>query len=66
MRAFSSCCERGLLFIAVHRLLNVVASLVAEHGWTLDTRAAVTVAHRLSSYGSWALEHRLTSCGARA
>ena len=32
MRAFSSCGERGLLFIAVRRLLIVVASLVAEHG----------------------------------
>ena len=30
-RAFSSCGERGLLFVAVHRLLTVVASLV-EHG----------------------------------
>ena len=27
---FSSCGERGLLFIAVHGLLIVVASLVAE------------------------------------
>ena len=31
MRAFSSCGEQGLLFIAVSRLLIVVASLVAEH-----------------------------------
>ena len=30
--AFSSCGERGLLFIAVHRFLIVVASLVVEHG----------------------------------
>ena len=30
-RAFSSCSERGLLFIAVRGLLIVVASLVAEH-----------------------------------
>ena len=29
--AFSSCGEWGLLFVAVHRLLIVVASLVAEH-----------------------------------
>ena len=29
-RAFSSCAEQGLLFVAVHRLI-VVASLVAEH-----------------------------------
>ena len=30
--AFSTCSELGLLFIAVHGLLIVVASLVAEHG----------------------------------
>ena len=30
-RVFSSCGERGLLFIAVRGLLIVVASLVAEH-----------------------------------
>ena len=30
--AFSSCGERGLLFVAVHGLLIVVVSLVAEHG----------------------------------
>ena len=30
-RAFSSCSERGLLFVAVRGLLIVVASLVAEH-----------------------------------
>ena len=32
VQAFSSCGERGLLFIVVHRLLIAVASLVAEHG----------------------------------
>ena len=31
-QAFSSCGERGLLFVAVHGLLVAVASLVAEHG----------------------------------
>ena len=31
-RAFSSCGEQGLLFVAVHGLLITVASLVAEHG----------------------------------
>ena len=31
-RAFSSCGERGLLFVAVCGLLIAVASLVAEHG----------------------------------
>ena len=31
-RAFSSCGERGLLFVVVRGLLTVVASLVEEHG----------------------------------
>ena len=30
--AFSSCGERGLLFVAVHGLLIAVASLVVERG----------------------------------
>ena len=30
--AFSSCGERGLLFLAVRGLLTAVASLVEEHG----------------------------------
>ena len=42
-RAFSSCGERGPLFIAVHGPLTIAASLVAEH--KLQTR-------RLSSCGS--------------
>ena len=42
-RAFSSCGERGPLFIAVCGPLAIAASLVAEH--RLQTR-------RLSSYGS--------------
>ena len=42
-RAFSSCGERGPLFIAVHGPLTIVAFLVAEH--RLQT-------HRLSSCGS--------------
>ena len=31
-QVFSSCGERGLLFVVVHGLLIAVASLVAEHG----------------------------------
>ena len=31
-QAFSSCGQRGLLFIAVRWLLMAVASLVVEHG----------------------------------
>ena len=43
VRAFSSCGERGPLFIAVRGPLTVAASLVVEHG--LQTR-------RLSNCGS--------------
>ena len=55
-QAFSSCGERGLLFVVVRGLLIEVASLV-EHGLS---------ARGLSSCGSRALERRLSSCGARA
>ena len=61
VQAFSSCSEWGLLFVAVRRLLIAVASLIAEH-----VQASVVVAYGLSSCGSWALERRLSSCGARA
>ena len=49
-----SCGERRLPFAAVRGLLTAVASLVAEHG---------LLACGLSSCGSWAPEHRLSSCG---
>ena len=53
-RLFSSCGEQGLLSIVVHRLLIVVASLVAEHGLQvcglqqLWHAGSVVVAHGLS------------------
>ena len=65
MRAFSSCGERGLLFVAVRELLIAVTSLVYG-ARALGAQASVVVARGLSSCGSWALEHRLSSCGARA
>ena len=43
VRAFSSCGERGPLFITVRRPLTIAASLVAEHGLQ---------SHRLSSCGT--------------
>ena len=49
-RAFSSCGERGPLFIAVRGPLTIAASLVAEY--RLET-------HRLET-------RRLSSCGSRA
>ena len=57
--AFSSCGERGLLFIAVH-----VASRC--RAWALGAQASVAVARGLSSCGLQALELRLSSCGTRA
>ena len=56
-KLFSSCGERGLRFIVVHRLLIAVASLVAEHdfsccrAWPPGARASVVVARGLSSCG---------------
>ena len=44
---FSSCCQWELLFIAVHGLLIVVASFVAELG-LLGARASVVAAPGLS------------------
>ena len=49
-RAFSTCCKRGPLFIAVRRSLTIAASLVAEH--RLQTLRLQTL--------------RLGSCGSRA
>ena len=65
VQAFSSCSEQGLLFVAVRRLLIAVASLCCR-AQAPGMRAAVVVAHGLSSCGSWALERRLSSCGAQA
>ena len=71
-RAFSSCGEWGLLFVAVRRLLIAVASLVVEHG--LQARrlqqlwhvGSVVVARGLQSTGSVVVVHELscsTTCG---
>ena len=62
VRAFSSCGERGLLFVAVHGLLIAVASLCCGPR-ALGVQASGVVARGLSSCGSRALEHRLSSCG---
>ena len=48
----------------VHGLLIAVASLVERGLWA--PQASVAVARRLSSCGLQALEHMLSSCGARA
>ena len=54
---FSGCGEQGLLFVVVCRLLIVMAPLAGSTG-------SRRVGFR--SCGSWALEHRVSSCGARA
>ena len=51
----------GLLFVVVCGLLIEVASHCGA--WALGTWASVVVARGLSSCGSRALEHRLSSCG---
>ena len=60
--AFSSCGERGLLFVAVRGLLIVVASLV-NGARALGAWASVVVACGLWSAGSIVVAHRL-SCSA--
>ena len=69
---FSSCSEQGLLFVAVHGLLIVVASLVAEHGLQahglkqLWHKSSVVVARGLQSAGSVVVAHGLScsmACG---
>ena len=65
MQAFSSCGERGLLFVVVCGLLTAVTSLCCR-ARALGALASVVVAHGLSSCGSWAVERRLSSCGAQA
>ena len=63
------CCWEGFSLVAasggyfpgsVHRLLIVVASLVAEHGLQ-GMQAPVAESRGLSNQGSQALEHRLHS-----
>ena len=63
-RAFSSCGEWGLLFVAVRGLLVAVASRCGARA--LGMQASVIVARGLSSCGLQALEHRLSSCGTQA
>ena len=61
---FCSCREQELLAGCRVWLLTVVASLVQSMG---SGHAGFSVAvYGLSSCGSWALEHRLSSCGEQA
>ena len=58
-RDFSSCSERGLLFIAVFRLLIAVASLFVEQG----IQASVVAARRFHSCDLRVLECGPSNCG---
>ena len=62
-RAFSSYGEQGLLFVAVRGLPIGLSHCEAR---ALGTQSSVVAACGLSSCGSQALEHRLSSCGTRA
>ena len=55
----------GYFPVVVCRVLTGVPSCVAELGLK-GVKASVVAAQGLSSCGSWALEHRLNSCGAQA
>ena len=71
-RAFSSCSEWGLLFVAVHRHLVavhrhlIVVAFLCCRARAPGAQASVVVACRLSSCDTRALERRPNSCGARA
>ena len=66
--AFSSCSERGLLFVAVRRLLIAPASHCGGFSlrWLLLLKSTGSRRPGFRSCGSRALEHRLSSCGTRA
>ena len=66
--SFSSCSERGLLFLVVHRLLIAVASLAQALGCSGSCRCHMWALGltSFSSCGSQALEHWFSSCGAQA
>ena len=55
--------SRGYSLVVVCGLLIVVASVVAEQR-LYSAQASVVAACGLSSCSSWALEHRLSNCGA--
>ena len=62
------------LFLVAASGVTVCCGVLSSHcggfsccgAWALGARASVVVAQGLSSCGSRALEHRVSSCGARA
>ena len=64
--AFSSCSERGLLFVAVCSLLIAVVSVVWGTGSRRAGFSSYGAARELSSCGVWALGHvGFSSCGSQ-
>ena len=61
---FSSCSEQGLLLVVLCRVSH--CSGFSFGAWNLGFWASVAAAHRLSTCGSQALDHRLLSNGAWA
>ena len=57
--------SRGYSLVTVCELPVVIASRIAEHR-LYGVQASVVTAHGLNSCGAWALEHRLSGCGAPA
>ena len=55
------CCRTGFSLVVARGLLIAVASLVEPGFWSVG--ASVVVARGLRGCGSWALGHRLNSCG---
>ena len=64
-RAFSSCGEWELLFVAGARASHC-GGFSCCGARAVGMQTSVVVARGLSSCGSQSLEHRLSSCGARA
>ena len=60
---FSSCGKQGLLFVAVGRLLIVLASLITEHRCRRGASAAAALSGGLSGRGAHltALQHAASS-----
>ena len=54
-------CWEGFSLVAVQGL-SLQWLLIAEDGLS-GTQAPLVAAHGLSTCGSWALQHRLSSCG---
>ena len=63
-QAFSRCGERGLLCCGARA--SHCGGFSCCGAWALGTWVSVVAARGLSSCGSRALEHRLSSCGAQA